>query len=232
MKFTEKDREQFFAEKGNATDLRELGPEPEDFEAWCFWKYMETKIKTNIKNKMHTLSPDELRLRCCDYAPDLSWAISQFFMIDKKIEKINRAKKHWYNRKHMYSLKQLKAQGNTSPAVKSIDAYIEYHFTKQWNYWEEKIEDLEKKKKVLEDHKKLWFKLDKTYTTMIYDVNSEWSRTTRDVEQRVKNQPGAITTKNEFEKKTFRPIQTGEDMYEKEFNELNQMNQGGEYDGA
>lgn len=198
-----KDRNLYFNEIYGTKTLEDLGEEPDDFEAWCFWKHTEIKIKTNIRNLQNELSVVELRDRCCSYASDVSWAIEQFYIIDNKIKKIEQIRIHWYNRKHLYALQQLKKQGNSAPSIKSIDAYIEYHFTHQWNYWENRIQDLKGKKKILEEHKTLWFKLDKILTTMIYDVNSEWYRTARDVEQRVKG----ISSENQSQSKHFPNIQ-------------------------
>lgn len=178
------DRDTYFNTLQNCTTIDELGPEPDDFEMWCFWKYTETKLKTNIKNKNNDLSVEELRLRCCDYGSDVSWSISMYYIIENRINNITKKRKHWYNKKHVYTMNKMKQQGNSAPSNKSIEAYIEYHFTSQWNYWDKKLSDLELKRKSLDDHKKLWMKLDKTYSSMIYDVNSEWYKVTRDIEQK------------------------------------------------
>jgi len=169
--------DEYFASIREANTLEALGEEPEEFDIWCYWKFKEISIKTKTSRDLE-VNPDPGRVseRLQTYAPDLSWAISQHQLIMKSLKDTKDARQHWYNEKHLVALRALKAQGNSAPALKSIEAYIEQSFNDEWLAWETELDNLVFKQNSLEKHLTLWMKLDKVLGNLLYEMNTEFWR--------------------------------------------------------
>lgn len=208
----------YFNSIKNATSLNQLGKEPIEFEMWCFWKHKEIEIKTRLaKDTELNPSLDELSKRIATYPPDCSWAISQRGMISKHLKDLKGAHKSWYNKHHLSALRALKEAGNNAPSVKSIDAYIEQTYQAEWKEWEEIISDYELKLESLQDHLSVWFKLDKVYTTLMYDMNAEYWRSAK------KYEPDKINHPLPFQRDE--PLSPSSEISEEEFNAWVKSNQ-------
>lgn len=171
-----KDQENYIEKLNSAQTLKQLGPEPDDFELWCLWKHNEIRIKTKTTNQ-NDLDVHEVSSRVSTYAADLSWAISEYLLISRRLKKEKEDRQHWYNEKHIEAVGVLKQRGNSSPAVKTIEAYIEQTYYTEYVQWQDKLNDLEFKQLSLEKHLTLWMKLDKVYSNLLYELNSEFYRT-------------------------------------------------------
>jgi hypothetical protein len=171
------DHNEYIVYVEQANTLKELGDAPVEFELWCVWKHHQIRIKTKTVDSKHDPDIGEVSARLTTYAPDLSWSISESLLIAKELKKQKAARQHWYNAKHMEAVSVLKTRGNNSPAVKTIEAYIEQEYHEDYSKWSDILDDLDFKQQSLEKHLTLWMKMDKVYSSLMYDINAEFYRT-------------------------------------------------------
>lgn len=166
----------------------DLGDAPIDnFQLWCVWKHNEIRIKTKTASSSDAPQVEEISKRLATYGADLSWAISEYFLVSRELKTIKDQRQHWYNEKHLEAVRAIKQKGNNSPAVKTIDAFIEQTYHDDHDKWQDKMHDVEMKQQMLEKYVTLWMKMDKVYTSLLYDLNTEFYRAYKQHEKNPKN---------------------------------------------
>jgi len=155
----------------------ELGDAPEDFQIWCYWKYKQIKLKSNIKDVRGNPSLETLMGRLMEYPSDFSWAISEYEILVDRVDEKERIFKALRGKYKLEAIKQLRAEKITQPPVDIIEAKIEEINPGMLEQKQKELSNLKLKMDSLEKHISIWMKLDKIYIALMDELNSEFWRT-------------------------------------------------------
>ena len=162
---------------------------------WIKQKHTELEQKTRIAKDGDLYSLSDVNKHLNEYSSDLGWAISEASMLEAQFREMDQVKSAW-ERQAFVRAKFLLKMGpkditgvfsssqvlwfnkkfgglEPKPTQKDIDNFVCLRWPRQVNYYNNLTQGIELKLKVLEDYKKLWFKMDDIYKVIGSNIKFE-----------------------------------------------------------
>ncbi len=159
-------------------------------EKWIRQKHSELEEKTRIRKDGDLYSLADINKHLNEYSGDLGWAIGESSILESNLREKDKIRKAWERRAFARAKSMLKntadldirrakwfvnkfGGGEQKPTQKDIDNFVHLRWPRLAKFYEELTENLEAQLKLLEDYKKVWFKMDDIYKVIGSNIKFE-----------------------------------------------------------
>lgn len=166
-------------------------------EEWIRQKHTDLELKTQIAKDGDLYSLMDVNKHLNSYSSDLGWAISEASMLEMQLRERDQIKSGWERQAFVRAKFMLKSGPSkviaapvlnaqrekafskkfggieAKPTQKDIENFVYLRWPRQAKYYQSLTQDIEMKLKLLEDYKKLWFRMDDLYKTIGSNIKFE-----------------------------------------------------------